>query len=109
MLICSYSENAGERDLGRSHEGEDGEVSQEARCDWVATTSRGSTCSTDSHILQHITKWRKMSASHYRCGVSCLDLLPEELLAVVETSEILVLPQQLNGWLRAVCVQLGHV
>ena len=50
--MYSYSENAGERDLGRPHEGEDGEVSQEARCDRVATTSRGSTCSTDSHILQ---------------------------------------------------------
>ena len=38
-----------------------------------------------------------------------LNLLPEELFSVVESSEILVLSQQLNGRLRAVGIQFGHV
>lgn len=38
-----------------------------------------------------------------------LDFLPEELLPVVHAAEVLVLPQQLDGWLRAVRVQFGHV
>lgn len=38
-----------------------------------------------------------------------LDLLPEELFSVVESPEILVLSQQLNGRLRAIGIQFGHV
>ena len=38
-----------------------------------------------------------------------LDVLPEELLAVVEAPEVLELPQELDGRLRAVRLARGHV
>lgn len=38
-----------------------------------------------------------------------LDLLPEELVPVIETRKVLELTQQLYGRLRAITVQLGHV
>lgn len=38
-----------------------------------------------------------------------LNLLPEELVAVVEALEVLKLPQELYRGLRAVRVQLRHV
>lgn len=38
-----------------------------------------------------------------------LDLLPEELVPVIETRKVLELTQQLYGRLRAITVKLGHV
>jgi len=38
-----------------------------------------------------------------------VNLFPEEFLAVVQSAKVLVLSQQLNGRLRAVSIQLGHV
>ena len=38
-----------------------------------------------------------------------LYFFPEELLPVVKATEVLVLPQQLDGRLRAIGIQLGHV
>jgi len=38
-----------------------------------------------------------------------MDLSPEEHIAVVEAPEVLVLPEQLDGRLGTVPVQLGHV
>ena len=43
------------------------------------------------------------------CERTHLDLFPEEFLSVVEASKVLVLPQEFNGRLRAIGVQLGHV
>jgi len=38
-----------------------------------------------------------------------MNLLPEQLLSVIQAAEVLVLSQQLNRGLRAVCVQFWHV
>lgn len=67
---------------------EHSKVSDKSRGDWITSTSWGSTGSTYGDIFY---------------------FLPEELLSIVESSEVLVLSEQFYGWLWAIGVQLGHV
>ena len=63
----------------------------------MADESRG-------HVIATAARW-----STRRANRNVLQLLPEELLAVVDSSEILKLAQQLDGRLGTVRIQLGHV
>ena len=56
LLVRAYCEDGSERDFSGTDEGEDGKVSQEARCDRVTTATRRGTRSTDCDILQYIHK-----------------------------------------------------
>ena len=88
LWVQTDLEDGLEADLRWGGETEHGKVSDEPRCDRVPSSAgRGTSCA-DSDIL---------------------DQFPEELLTVVEAAKVLVLSEQLNGWLGAIAVQLGHV
>lgn len=74
--------------LGGWRQSEHGEVTQEARGDWIATSTRRGTRGRQSDFL---------------------NVDPEELVTVVQAAEVLILTQQFNGRLRAVTIQLRHV
>ena len=86
--MCLYLEDSLEADFRRRGETEHGKVSDEPGGDGVAPPTGWSTGRADGHIF---------------------NLFPEELLSVVEAAKVLVLSEQLNGWLGAVAVQLRHV
>lgn len=74
--------------LGGWRESEHGEVTQESRGNWIATSTRRGTRGRQSDFL---------------------NVDPEELVTVVQAAEVLILTQQFNGRLRAVTIQLRHV
>ena len=86
--ITVHLEDGPEADFGGRREAEHGKVPDEPWCDRVPPATWRGTGGTQSHVS---------------------DLFPEELLSVVEAPEVLVLPKQLDGGLRAIRVQLGHV
>ena len=57
----------------------------------------------------HLNHHHHLRHQHPLQLVTNLDFLPEEFLTVVEAAEVQVLAEQLDGWLGAVGVQLGHV
>ena len=87
-MVDRYLEDMFEGVLRRSRNAEHAKVSEEPGRDGVSSSSWRSTRRADRHVL---------------------DLFPEQFFSIVEPVEVLVLSQQLDGWLRTVRVQLWHV